>query len=107
MDEKETVEEQERSEEQKDRSGAVETQETCLHMITPKHEDKLVFFYTWCKKCRLCAAICPTKAIETEKDGKPYLAFPEKCTLCAMCILICPDFAIVKNPNYEEKNASQ
>ncbi len=73
--------------------------------ITPvsihEFEGKLIFFYEWCKKCRICAAICPTKALETDEEGKPYMAHEDKCTLCSLCWRICPDFAIIKNYNWE------
>jgi len=81
-----------------------------IHPITPKRieqqKGKLIFFYEWCKKCGICVYICPTKALAAKKDGTPYMADESKCTLCSLCWRICPDFAIMKNPNWEEpKNA--
>lgn len=53
---------------------------------------------TWnrsrCKRCGICSHFCPVGAIETNKDGVPYLAHPEECTSCHLCERMCPDFVI-------------
>ena len=48
----------------------------------------------WCKRCGICIEFCPKGVFETEKDGTPTVAYPEKCTMCELCIKLCPDFAI-------------
>jgi 2-oxoglutarate ferredoxin oxidoreductase subunit delta len=55
-----------------------------------------------CKRCGLCAALCPAEAIEPARrpNGSPFssgpsLLHPESCTGCTTCELVCPDFAII------------
>ena len=43
-----------------------------------------------CKKCGLCAKLCPVKAITM----KEYPKFKENCQLCMRCISFCPHRAI-------------
>ncbi len=69
----------------------------------PHLTEKIIFFYSWCKKCGICSMVCPTGAMGEQEDKTPYLANPDKCTLCSICWRICPDFAILKNPNWEDK----
>jgi len=54
-----------------------------------------VFIYhTWCKKCGICVAFCPTKCLARKPDGSPFVESPEKCVHCETCDRLCPDFAI-------------
>lgn len=70
----------------------------------PSHlTGKLLLFHGWCKKCGLCTVVCQNGALKQNGSGLPVLAEPEKCRLCSLCWRICPDFAIVKNPDMEEK----
>lgn len=95
-----------RSEDTVIQSGATSPEITAC--VVPKLTGKLIFFYEWCKRCGICTMICPTGALAEQSDGTPYMISSEKCTLCSLCWRICPDFAIMKNPNMEEKeNASQ
>ena len=48
----------------------------------------------WCKRCGICIAFCPGKALEADPEGVPRWASPESCTGCRLCELRCPDFAI-------------
>lgn len=52
------------------------------------------FFYSWCKACGLCEALCPKKIIKTDKAGIPEITDPDACTGCRFCEKHCPDFAI-------------
>jgi len=61
-------------------------------------EGKVVIFEQWCKKCGICTAFCPTKALDVDEYGYPYLANPDKCTLCGLCWMRCPDIAIIRGP---------
>ena len=74
-----------------------------LVCVAPDLTGKLIFFYEWCKKCGICAMVCPTVALEETPEKIPIMAHPEKCTLCSLCWRMCPDFAIVRNPNWEDK----
>jgi len=49
----------------------------------------------WCKKCGICVAFCPKKAIETSKSSYPVVRDATKCNGCGLCEMRCPDFAIV------------
>jgi 2-oxoglutarate ferredoxin oxidoreductase subunit delta len=66
-------------------------------------EEKVHVFEAWCKKCGICVAFCPTKALTEDEDGYPILTYPEKCTQCGMCELRCPDFAIAVRPRQRAK----
>jgi len=70
-------------------------------------EGKVVFFDQWCKRCGICAAFCPTKAIEEDEEGMPYLAHPDQCTLCGLCWMRCPELAIIRGPEILENKPTQ
>lgn len=50
-------------------------------------------YRSWCKRCGICAAFCPSGALEMGPDG-PEWRHPEECIACRACELRCPDFAI-------------
>lgn len=50
--------------------------------------------YAWCKSCGICVALCPTKIIKQDEDGKAIVENSEGCIGCQMCALHCPDFCI-------------
>jgi NAD-dependent dihydropyrimidine dehydrogenase PreA subunit len=54
----------------------------------------LKIYKSWCKRCGICAALCPTGALEIGSDGHPVWKHPEKCIGCRMCEYRCPDFAL-------------
>jgi 2-oxoglutarate ferredoxin oxidoreductase subunit delta len=60
----------------------------------PKDQIYLWINRRWCKRCSICAEVCPTKVIEIEKTGYPVLAHMDKCIDCGMCVIMCPDYAI-------------
>ncbi len=66
-------------------------------------------YQSWCKKCGICAAFCPTKALEIGPAGNPVWKHPDLCIGCRMCELRCPDFAIevVKDATKEKVNAGK
>ena len=70
-------------------------------------EGKIVVFERWCKKCGICTTFCPTGALETNEDGYPFLANPEKCTLCGLCWMRCPDLAIIRGPEIPENKPTE
>ncbi|PLV56981.1 ATP-binding protein [Thermotoga sp. SG1] len=49
--------------------------------------------YDWCKACKLCSWVCPTKAITSDELGRPMIR-EEKCIGCLRCEKICPEMAI-------------
>lgn len=59
-----------------------------------KHKTYPLINQKLCKKCGLCAKLCPRKVLESGADGLPLVAHPEKCTACELCVSHCPDFAI-------------
>ncbi len=50
--------------------------------------------YAWCKACGICVAMCPTKIIKKDEDGKAIVEDSTHCIGCRMCELHCPDFCI-------------
>ncbi|MCS7261254.1 MAG: hypothetical protein NZ765_10805 [Anaerolineae bacterium] len=46
-----------------------------------------------CTGCECCVACCPTQALEM-RDGKAFLAYPERCDYEARCEEVCPVGAI-------------
>jgi ferredoxin len=75
--------------------------------VTPTLTGKLIFFLEWCKRCGLCTMICPSGALAETADRTPHMADPDRCTLCSLCWRICPDFAVLKNPNFEEEKEAK
>ncbi|MBN2395936.1 MAG: 4Fe-4S binding protein [Candidatus Atribacteria bacterium] len=47
-----------------------------------------------CKKCGICAYVCPKKVYEFNEQEGPKIVNPDLCILCDMCIMMCPDMAI-------------
>lgn len=67
-----------------------------------------------CKGCGLCAAVCPRKIMQIDRDTLNEKGYNpsrcidfERCTACAMCAIICPDSAITveKSKAKEKKGA--
>jgi len=78
---------------------------TKVNPRSDQEEEKVHVFEAWCKKCAICVAFCPTKALTADEDGYPVLTYPEKCTQCGMCELRCPDFAIAVRPREKARRA--
>ena len=70
-----------------------------------KRPREVRLYPSWCKRCGICTAFCPTGALERTPDGRPVWKYPEKCIGCGICQLRCPDFAIEvvtdEEPNHE------
>ena len=49
-----------------------------------------------CRKCSLCARVCPTNAIEGQVRVTPYSIVQDKCIKCGTCIASCKFGAIYK-----------
>ena len=65
----------------------------------------LRYYESWCKRCGICTAFCPTGALTEGPDGRPVWD-REKCIGCRLCEYRCPDFAIEVVPD-EEKSDGQ
>ena len=65
--------------------------QSCIILAMPQ----VNIYRGWWKKCGICIAFCPNKAIETSKSSYPVVRDPEKCSGCRLCEMRCPDFAIV------------
>lgn len=62
---------------------------------------KLTINYEKCKGCGMCAAVCPKKILEINKQHlnlKGYnpidIINRDACISCAMCATMCPDCVI-------------
>ncbi|MBN2187324.1 MAG: 4Fe-4S binding protein [Dehalococcoidia bacterium] len=71
--------------------------------VSKRKNIKIKIYKNWCKRCGICIAFCPKKALEADQDGNPSLKDNKTCTGCGLCELLCPDFAIVVN--YDEDRA--
>ncbi|MDD4344084.1 MAG: ferredoxin family protein [Eubacteriales bacterium] len=47
-----------------------------------------------CKKCGICAFVCPKQVFEFNELEGPQVVRPDDCIHCDMCIMMCPDMAI-------------
>lgn len=47
-----------------------------------------------CKKNGMCAAACPSGALELDADGGPVAADPAVCNACGHCVAVCPHGAL-------------
>lgn len=47
-----------------------------------------------CKKCTLCAQICPLDVFAVEKSGDVVVKYPDECWHCRACAEECPAKAI-------------
>ena len=72
-------------------------------MVRNRSKNPLTFYPAWCKRCGICAALCPKSVLEVGPEGLPSAARPEDCVRCRLCELRCPDFAISVAPEDEEK----
>ncbi len=43
-----------------------------------------------CTYCGLCEAVCPSKSIHVDKDGKKLVFEEDKCIYCGKCVKSCP-----------------
>jgi ferredoxin len=50
-----------------------------------------------CKKCGLCARVCPMRIYTQKKDEYPVIKDMQNCVLCGQCIAVCPHDAITHN----------
>lgn len=55
---------------------------------------RLQVYQSWCKRCGICVAFCPKKALQKDSQGYPVWKDASSCVACGMCELRCPDFAI-------------
>ncbi|MBU2547818.1 MAG: 4Fe-4S binding protein [Proteobacteria bacterium] len=70
-----------------------------------RRPEELTIYENWCKRCGICAAFCPTGALEMGPDG-PEWKHPDQCVGCRACELRCPDFAIEVLLPGEKEDAS-
>jgi 2-oxoglutarate ferredoxin oxidoreductase subunit delta len=77
--------------------------------VAKKERPSIEIYKSWCKRCGICSAFCPTGVLAQDDTGTPYVKEPDKCTGCQLCQLRCPDFAInVRLPKKkEEKNSAK
>lgn len=59
-----------------------------------ENEHKVYVARGWCKRCGICIAFCPVKALDRDSEGVPFV-YDDTCISCGTCEIMCPDFAIV------------
>ncbi|MDY6917193.1 MAG: 4Fe-4S binding protein [Chloroflexota bacterium] len=62
--------------------------------LLDEEPDKVVLYHDWCKRCGICVAFCPRKALTTDEAGYPQLSASSQCNSCGLCEVLCPDFAV-------------
>lgn len=73
-----------------------------------KEELRIDIYKAWCKACGICVAFCPTKVLERDEAGYPYVKEVGKCINCGWCEIRCPDFAItVEKKAKRERRAEE
>ncbi len=55
-----------------------------------------------CKKCGICAFVCPKQVYQFNELEGPQANNPDDCIFCDMCIMMCPDMAIDIDKNLKE-----
>ena len=57
-----------------------------------------------CKKCGICAFVCPKQVFKFNELEGPQVDHPDDCIFCERCIMMCPDMAIdIRNEIKEGK----
>jgi len=73
-----------------------------------KKKHFLVMVYrSWCKRCGICAAFCPVKALRQDEETGHIIADNEKCIGCRRCERHCPDFSITIGVRGSDQNADK
>jgi len=67
--------------------------------------NKVTIDYELCKRCGICAELCPKGVFASREDGTPEIARGDACTRCGFCILICPDYALDWSPERGDEGA--
>lgn len=62
--------------------------------LAKKRAAQIAVNRSWCKRCGICVAFCPSGVLRFDGRGHPEVADVERCTVCRLCELRCPDFAI-------------
>ena len=55
-----------------------------------------------CNQCGACIEVCPTQALERDKNGVVQLRM-EKCTSCMMCVGYCPTASMFFNADKQSQ----
>ncbi|MCC6477028.1 4Fe-4S binding protein [bacterium] len=73
---------------------------------------RLVVNETWCKGCKICVDMCPTKTLAMVEAPDRWegsivkVVAMDACTGCGVCEAECPDFAIVVHAPEKKKAAA-
>ena len=64
--------------------------------------EEALYIPTVCTQCTdaWCAKICPTNAIQLNRDRMAYVVVDDKCVGCKMCVLACPFGAMELFPDH-------
>ncbi len=71
-----------------------------VETVSANGQFKLLVHETWCKGCRICVDLCPTKTLAMVESPDRWegsivkVTNMEACNGCGICEAECPDFAI-------------
>ncbi len=55
-----------------------------------------------CKRCGICAFVCPKQVYQCNELEGLQVVNPDDCIFCDMCIMMCPDMAMDISKNVME-----
>ncbi len=61
--------------------------------------NKIELIERYCKRCGVCAYVCPKNVFDCAPGKYPAAARPQDCIGCRQCEYKCPDFAIIVEVN--------
>ncbi len=64
------------------------------------YRGKIIFDAGKCDLCGACARLCPSMAIEIEREAKQIRYNPFKCIYCGTCVQTCAQQAITQDEHY-------
>lgn len=89
--------------------GATSLTKSCIHIARHEghaitrieEEDDVIFQALSCQHCErpVCQQVCPSRALERNRDTGAIVINTERCIGCRMCMAGCPFGAILYDPD--------